>query len=143
MADAKTDKSDDKPKKEVKAVRHEVVIALPAIKVPKILSPFQGFVDFIREQGVVGLAVGLVLGTQVKMLVDSLVNSFINPILGMIFPGTGSLVERTFSITFNGKVGVFAWGFFVNQLISFIIVLAIIYFIVKGLKLDKLDKKKK
>lgn len=141
MAQAKS--KPETSKKEIKAVRHEVVFSLPDIKVPKILTPFQGFVDFIREQGVVGLAVGLVLGTQVKMVVDALVNSFINPVLGLLFPGSGSLVERTFTVTFNDKVAIFAWGFFVNQLISFVIVLAIIYFIVKGLKLDKLDKKKK
>ncbi len=36
----------------------EVVIVLPPIKAPTWL---QGFVDFVREQGVVGLSVGLIL----------------------------------------------------------------------------------
>ena len=48
----------------------EVVVTLPVVKAPKFL---QGFVDFIREQGVVGLAVGLILGFAAKTLIDSMV----------------------------------------------------------------------
>jgi large conductance mechanosensitive channel len=133
MAEKKTDK---------KVVRHEVVIGLPAIKVPKVLTPFQGFVDFLREQGVVGLAVGLVLGTQIKTLVDQLVASFINPLVGLVLPGGGSLAEQTFHMSFRHEGADFGWGAFVAQFISFLVVAAIVYYVVKGLKLDKLDKKK-
>ena len=42
----------------------------------------KGFLDFIREQGVVGLAVGFILGGAVSKLVASLVNDLINPLLG-------------------------------------------------------------
>ena len=133
MAEKKTDK---------KVVRHEVVIEFPTVKVPKILTPFQGFVDFIREQGVIGLAVGLALGAQVKSLVDQIILSFINPAIGLLLPGRGNLAEQVFHAHFRGKTQVFAWGAFVSQLISFIAVAAIIYYVVKGLKLDKLDKKK-
>jgi len=112
---------------------------LVSLKVPKWI---QGFTDFIREQGVVGLAVGLVIGTQVKTLVDQLVASFINPLVGLLLPGGGDLAQRTFHVSFHGRKQVFGWGAFIAQLISFIIVLAIVYFGVKKLKLDQLDKKK-
>lgn len=107
-----------------------------------VARPIDGFMAFVREQGVVGLAIGLVLGTQVKTLVDQLVASFINPILGLLLPGNGSLTEKVFYLRFNGKGEDFFWGAFVSQLISFLTVAAIIYFVVKGLRLDKLDKKK-
>lgn len=120
---------------------HERVF--PIIKVPKILTPFQGFVDFIREQGVVGLAIGIVLGAQIKTLVDSFVASFVNPLLGLLLPGNGDLGQKALTVTVGKKTAVFTWGTFLMQLISFIIVAAIVYYVVKGLKLDKLDKKKK
>lgn len=119
--------------------RREVTVSIPVVKVP---GPFQGFVDFVREQGVVGLAVGLVLGTQAKVLIDQIVASFINPLLGLLLPGGGSLVDKTFSLSMRGKTQDFTWGAFVSQLISFLAVAFLVYMIVHRLKLDKLDKKK-
>ena len=98
--------------------------------------------NFVREQGVVGLAIGLALGVQVKALVDQIVASFINPVVGLVLPGQGDLTKKTFALTVNDKVAVFTYGSFLNVLISFICVAAVIYFVVKGLKLDKIDKKK-
>jgi large conductance mechanosensitive channel len=140
MADAKA-KNTEKTKRQP-VVRHEVVIALPTIKVPTVLTPFQGFINFMREQGVVGLAIGLVLGAQIKSLVDQMVASFINPLVGLLLPGKGSLAEKSFHLSLGFKGQDFLWGAFVAQLISFIAVAAIVYYVVKGLKLDKLDKKK-
>ena len=101
-----------------------------------------GFIDFLREQSVVGLAIGLVMGTQIKALVDSLIGSFINPIVGLLLPGRGSLDQKIFTVDINGKRGVFQWGSFVATLISFIIVAAVVYSLFKVLKLDRLTKKK-
>jgi large conductance mechanosensitive channel protein len=100
-----------------------------------------GFLDFIREQGVVGLAIGLVMGTQVKSLVDQIVTTFIDPILGWILPGQGDLSKKTFTLTLHGEPAVFAYGAFIAVLISFLSVAAIIYFGYKLLNLDRLDKK--
>ena len=102
----------------------------------------EGFLDFLREQSVVGLAIGLVLGTQVKQLVDSIVLNFFNPFIGLFLPGKGALDAKTFTITFNDKVATFGYGAFVMTLLNFLIVAAIVYFVFKGLKLDKLAKKK-
>lgn len=103
-----------------------------------------GFSTFMREQGVVGLAIGLVIGTQIKMLVDQLIASFVNPILGLVLPGQGDLSQKKVTLTISelDKTAIFTWGQFVYTLISFITVAAIIYYIVKGLKLDRVDKKK-
>jgi large conductance mechanosensitive channel len=102
----------------------------------------QGFVDFLREQSVVGLAIGLVLGTQAKALVDQLIASFINPLVGLLLPGGGTLKDKTFTVAWGGKTAAFGWGAFALAILTFIIVAAVVYFAFKGLKLDKLDKKK-
>lgn len=117
----------------------EVTMTLPVVKVPGFL---QGFTDFVREQGVVGLAIGFVIGAQIKALVDQVVASFINPLLGLLLPGEGSLTDKAFHVSFRGKGEDFVYGAFLFQLISFLIVAALIYVVVKKLKLDKLDKKK-
>ena len=101
-----------------------------------------GFVDFLREQSVVGLAIGLVLGTQAKALVDQLIASFINPLVGLLLPGQGTLKEKIFTLHWGHKTAAFGWGAFVVSILTFVIVAAVVYFVFKGLKLDKLDKKK-
>jgi len=101
-----------------------------------------GFVDFLREQSVVGLAIGLVIGSQVKALADQLIASFINPLIGLILPGTGALDKKVFVVHLAEKSAVFAWGSFVAVLLSFMTTATVIYFVFKSLKLDKLTKKK-
>ncbi|MEO5627520.1 MAG: MscL family protein [Candidatus Saccharimonadales bacterium] len=128
--------------KKAAGVHEEQKDDLPKVKVPKVLTPLQGFVDFVREQGVVGLAVGIVLGAQIKTLVDSFVVSFVNPLLGLLLPGNGNLALKTLTINVGSKKAVFLYGAFLTQVISFMIVAAIVYYVVHGLKLDKLDKKK-
>lgn len=121
--------------------RKEVVVSLPVIKAPGWLA---GFLDFMRSQGVVGLAVGLVLGVSAKSVVDSLVNNIFNPIIGLVGAGGGNLDTRFVCLKSvagecTNKLG---YGSVINALLSFMIVAAIVYFLVKGLKLDKLDKPK-
>ena len=105
--------------------------------------PFAGFVTFVREQGVVGLAVGLVIGTAVKSLVDSLVTNIVNPILGALFGGV-NLNSKQFCLNSAHYVckNAISWGAFISSVISFLTIAVIIYYVVHGLHLDKLDKKK-
>lgn len=98
----------------------------------------KGFMKFIREQGVVGLAVGFITGGAVSKLVDSFVTDIINPIIGL---GMGSAEGLNGAGVQIGDA-ILTWGHFVNVLIDFVIILAVVYFIFKFLKLDKLDKKK-
>lgn len=120
---------------------HEVRIVLPPLKAPNWI---QGFLDFVREQGVVGLAVGLILGVAAKSVVDSLVQNVFNPIVGLLYGGgdfsTRFICLKTVASECKSKLG---YGNFVNTLMSFFIVAAAVYFVVKGLKLDKLDIKNK
>lgn len=93
-----------------------------------------GFIEFIRTQGVVGLAVGFILGGAVSKVVSALVNDIVNPILGYILGSTEGLKAMT--------LGPILLGDFVAVLIDFLIIAAVVYFVVKGLGFDKLDKPK-
>src|SRR5690606_9752132 len=46
-----------------------------------------GFMDFVRQQGVVGLAVGLAIGTAAGASVKSIVDQFISPLVGLMTRG--------------------------------------------------------
>ena len=96
------------------------------------------FINFIREQGVVGLAVGFILGGSVSKVVSSLVDDIINPLIGLLLGKVESLSDATWKIA-DAEI---RWGSFVNVLIDFIVISAVVYALVKILKFDKLDKKK-
>lgn len=98
----------------------------------------KGFLNFVREQGVVGLAVGIILGGAVSKIVTSIVNDLLNPLLGIILGASGSLTEKVFIF---GNVQI-KWGNFVNSLIDFLAISFVVYILVKMLRLDRLDKKK-
>ncbi len=99
----------------------------------------KGFLDFVRKQGVVGLAVGFILGGSVKDLIFSLIKDIINPVLGVILGSTKGLAAASLKI---GSVELM-WGHFLSVLIDFLVIALVVYYGVKGLGLDKLDKKEK
>jgi large conductance mechanosensitive channel len=110
----------------------------------KVTNQLNGFVDFVKEQGVVGLAVGLVLGGAVAKLVASLVENVVMPPVGLLLGSADGLkgLKIDLGATSAGKEAVLYYGTFLNDFINFVIIAAVIYFVVHGLKLDKIDKKK-
>lgn len=100
-------------------------------------AQFQGFLDFIRKQGVVGLAVGFILGGAVSKLVSSVVTDLINPIIGIFLGQLGNLTNLVIPI-FSAEIKI---GNFLSNFIDFAIVAAVVYFGVKKLGLDQLNKK--
>jgi len=98
----------------------------------------KGFIEFIREKGVVGLAIGFILGGAISKLVASFVTDIINPFLGIILGMTKGLETAYLKI---GPAKIF-YGHFITALIDFTVIAFVVYFGVKVLKLDKLDKKK-
>ena len=119
-----------------------------AIKEKKIVSAaikdthMGGFVNFIREQGVVGLAVGLAIGTAAGDTVKKLVTAFIDPLVQLIVGSQQGLQSASFTVEVAGRKGEFLYGAFVSSLITLIAVAFVVYAIIHFLKLDKLDKKK-
>ena len=96
-----------------------------------------GFIEFIRTQGVVGLAIGFILGGAVSKLVASLVENVINPLVGLML-GHVNLADKALHI---GEVTL-KYGAFITSLIDFIIIAAVVYYGFKILGIEKLDKKK-
>lgn len=103
-----------------------------------ITSGLNGFLNFIREQGVVGLAIGLIMGVAVKDAVDGLVIGIVNPIIGLLLPGIGTLDQASIKVGDQNIV----WGLFASNLLNLVVIAALIYFVVKGVGLEKLDKSK-
>lgn len=94
----------------------------------------QEFVQFIREQGVMGLTIGFILGGAVSKVVSSLVQDIIQPLIGLIFGSTEGLKSFHF--------GPVMLGSFLAVFIDFLIVSVVVYFLFKKLKLETLDRKK-
>lgn len=102
----------------------------------------QGFMDFVREQGVVGLAIGLAIGTQASEVVKQMVASLVDPIIGLIMGNPKGLQAMSWTAKIGNREGTFAFGKLVYVTIVFLLVALIIYMVVHGLKLDRADKKK-
>jgi large conductance mechanosensitive channel len=83
------------------------------------------FRTYLMRGNVVDLAVAVVIGVAFGAVVTALVDDIIMPIIG-IFGGAPDFSTNTFSI--NGSE--FKWGHFLTQLISFIIIAAVIFFLV-------------
>ncbi|KAI7835797.1 hypothetical protein COHA_010316 [Chlorella ohadii] len=84
-----------------------------------------GFRDFLLRGNVVDMAIGIVVGGAFTALVNALVTDLITPFISAIWGGT-NFNELTFSI--NGSK--FFYGHFINQLITFVIICAVLYFAV-------------
>lgn len=126
----------------VVAKAKDAVKARAAAAAEKTKGHGSGFVDFIREQGVIGLAVGLAIGTAAGDTVRKLVEGFINPIVQFVVGSGDTLSNASFQIELWGRQADFQWGAFVSSAITLIATALVVYLLVHMLKLDKLDKKK-
>lgn len=107
-----------------------------------VISLIDGFVQFLQQQNVVGLTVGIVMGSAAKNVVDSMVSDFFNPIIGLLLGGVALADKSVCLSTINGVCkNKIAWGHFVTVLIQFVVVSAIVYFvIIKTIELIKMTK---
>jgi large conductance mechanosensitive channel len=101
-----------------------------------------GFVTFIREQGVIGLAIGLAIGAAAGDTVKKMVEGFINPLVQFIVGSPTALATQVWHFKAFGRQADFAWGAFVSSAITLIATALIIYLIVYFVRLERLDKKK-
>jgi len=82
------------------------------------------FMDFIKKQNVIAIALGLITGFAAKTLIDALVADIISPLYQ---PYIG--LDTTASVTIG--LSVFKIGDFLNALISFIVILFVVFIIAK------------
>jgi len=84
-----------------------------------------GFRSFILRGNVVDLAVGIVIGTAFTSVVTALVSGIITPLITV--SGNQTLADWTIPIYNNGHLKI---GAFLIAILSFLIVAAVIYFLV-------------
>ena len=129
---------------EKKTVRRVTKVVVPAQALVTVGgTQVKGFLDFIRTQGVVGLAVGLVLGGAVSIVVKSLVDNVVMPPIGLLLGSGDGLKGLTWKIgEVGGDPAIIRYGTFLNDFINFLIIALVVYFVFHALGLTKLDKKK-
>jgi len=90
--------------------------------VPKLLTDFK---KFLFRGNVVDLAVAVVLGTAFTAVVKALVSDLLTPVIAAIF-GAHDFGNLKFTIHHS----TFAYGDFLNNLITFVTVAAAMFFLV-------------
>lgn len=84
------------------------------------------FMDFLKEYGVIALAIGVVMGTATKDLVNAIVDDVIMPVVNIVIPG-GNWETAT---TVVGPV-TFKTGHLISALLDFAIIALIVYLFIK------------
>ena len=89
---------------------------------PRLLTDFK---QFLFRGNVVDLAVAVIIGTAFTAVVKALVADIITPIIAAIFgqPNFGGL-----KFTINGSQ--FAYGDFLNNLLAFVSIAAVVFFLI-------------
>jgi len=103
-----------------------------------------GFFNFIREQGVVGLAVGLAIGAAAGASVKSIVDNLISPLVALLTRGVDlNSLKWVIVPASDGQAEVaLGWGAVLASLITLTATALVVYLVIHGAKLDRIDKKK-
>lgn len=136
--------ADTAPASKTKVIEKEkVVVREPSVLVTVGGKQVRGFVDFIRTQGVVGLAVGILLGGAISVLTNSFINNIIMPPVGLALGSADGLNGLTWTIgRTGGDPAIISYGAFLNDFINFMVIALVVYIVFHSLGLTKLDKKK-
>ncbi|MBO0723773.1 MAG: MscL family protein, partial [Blastocatellia bacterium] len=82
---------------------------------------FRGFRDFILKGNVLDLAVAVIMGAAFGAVVNSVVKNLITPLIALAGGAPDFSAIRT---------GPFLWGNILNDVLTFLITSAVIYFII-------------
>jgi large conductance mechanosensitive channel len=98
----------------------------------------KGFRDFIMRGNVVDLAVGIVIGAAFTGLVTTFTGSLLQPIIKRIGGGSGEVAGK---VSIGGGQAL-DWGAFITAIINFLLVAAVLYFLVV-LPMNKLAERRR
>ena len=85
----------------------------------------KGFREFITRGNLLELAVAVVIGTAFTAVVTAIVKDLITPLIGAIWK------QPNFSnLTFTVHGSKFLYGDFINALLAFVIIAAVVYFLI-------------
>lgn len=88
------------------------------------------FKDFIKKQGLIGMATGLIIGGAAATLVKSAIDNVIMPPLGLLLGSTDGLKGLYFNMVVGGKTAKLGYGIFLNDLLNFLVIAAVVYMII-------------
>ena len=85
----------------------------------------KGFREFITRGNLLELAVAVIIGTAFTAVVTAIVKDLITPLIGAIWQ------QPNFSnLTFTVHGSKFLYGDFINALLAFVIIAAVVYFLI-------------
>jgi large conductance mechanosensitive channel len=100
------------------------------------------FREFAMKGSVMDLAIGVVIGGAFQKIVDSMVNDIIMPVVGLLTGGIdftnrfvtvgGSAAYATLEEAKKAGVPTVAYGLFLNQVLTFLIVAFTLFLVIKG-----------
>jgi large conductance mechanosensitive channel len=91
------------------------------------------FITFLKQYGVIGLAIAVIIGGKLNLLVTSLVNDLLTPLIfkpALEAAGVSDIAK----LSFNGIL----YGQFVAALIDFVIVAFLIFLFAKKVMREEL-----
>ena len=95
------------------------------------------FVDFLKQYGVIGLAIAVIIGGKLGDLIKSVVDGLLMPFVGMLTP-SGDWRQASGEIN-KAK---FMYGPVIGATIDFVIVAAVVFVIAKTVLREKEVTKK-
>jgi len=85
----------------------------------------QEFKKFVLRGNVVDLAVAVVIGAEFNSIVQAMVKDVITPLIGAIYK-SGDFAKQTFDVHGSKLL----YGDFINAVISFVIIAAVVFFLI-------------
>ncbi len=96
----------------------------------------EDFLAFLKEYGVIGLALAVVIGTATKDLVSALVDDIVMPVIEVVLPG-GDWQAATTTV----GPATFQTGHFIAAVLDFAIIAVLVYLFVRyALKQEEVEK---
>lgn len=142
MADSR--KTVKTAKAKATAVKTRAVEKAAAVKEKRVVRPIakqaNGFVDFIRNQGIVGVAIGLAIGSVAAGTVKTIVEGFVTPVVQFVVGTHKTLEVQVWHVELWGRTADFKWGAALSSLITLVATVFVTYLIVHFARLDKLNK---
>jgi large conductance mechanosensitive channel len=104
------------------------------------MSMLKEFKAFAMRGSVVDLAVGIIIGVAFGKIISSLVNDVIMPPIGVLLGGVdfSGLALQIKEATATAPAVLIKYGVFINTVIDFVIVAAVIFLLVRAM--NKLKK---
>jgi large conductance mechanosensitive channel len=98
---------------------------------------FQEFLAFLKQYGVIGLAIAVIIGGKFNLLITSLVNDLLTPLIFLpVLKAAG--VEKIADLSFQGIL----YGRVISSLIDFLIVALIVFIFAKKIMKEEVVAKK-